>query len=83
MEDRVVAVAALDDEEPDAPIYTRPRQENAGAGVERIQMGFSGKGYGSTREFNFLTNCMKVDPNTNNQTSPISYMKLTLDTIFT
>ena len=83
VEDRVVAIAPLDDEEPDVPIRTRPRRENAGAGVERMQMDFSGKGYGSTREFNFVTNGVKVDQNTNDQSNHTSYMNLALNTIFT
>ena len=82
-EDEVVAIAPLDDEEPDVPIRTRPRRENAGAGVERMQMDFSGKGYGSTREFNFVTNGVKVDQNTNDQSNHTSYMNLALNTIFT
>ena len=39
--------------------YSRPRRENAGAGVERMQMGFDRKSYGTKRtkrQYNFLTN---------------------------
>ena len=46
-------------------------------------MDFSNKGYGSTREFNFVTNGVKVDPNTNDRSNHTSYMKLALDIIFT
>ena len=41
----------------DVPMtYDRPRRANAGAGVERLQMDFSGKGYQAKREFNLITN---------------------------
>ena len=52
MEETVVAVAALDDVKGEVATNTRPRQTHAGAGVERIQMDLSVKGYGAKREFN-------------------------------
>ena len=51
--------SAIDDVEGEVATNTRPRQTNAGAGVERIQMDFSGKGYGAKREFNFVLNGQK------------------------
>ena len=43
-----VVVANIDDHEPEqSATQTRPRRTNAGAGVERIQMEFTGKGYGA------------------------------------
>ena len=83
IEDRVVAIAALDDEETDVVNHTRPRRENIGAGVESMQMNFSRKGYGSKCEFNFTTNGIKVNPNTDNLANSTSYVELALDIIFT
>ena len=52
-----MVVADLDDvHEPAPTANTRPRRTNAGAGVERLQMSFSGQGYGAKREFNLVTN---------------------------
>ena len=51
-------VAALDDnnEMDTTKQHSRPRRTNAGTGVDRLQMCFEGKGYGSCREFNLITN---------------------------
>jgi len=74
-----VIVAGVDD----APaVYSRPRRLNAGAGVERLQMDFQGKGYQAKREYNFTTN------STNEGQGEVgsdveSYMKLACDVIFT
>ena len=81
MEERVIAVAPLDDVEVEAAENTRPRRLNAGAGVERIQMDFSGKGYGTKRQFNFAINGVK--PHQYSDKKEDSYMKTCLDVIFT
>ena len=60
--DEIKNVPAVVAELDDIPILdtsnstSRPRRANTGAGVERLQMDFSGKGYGARREFNFVTN---------------------------
>ena len=53
--DEPAVVADLDDL-PERESNSRPRRENAGAGVDRLQMAFAGKGYSSKREFNLVTN---------------------------
>ena len=49
---------AVDDEDvvEQSIAQDRPRRVNAGTGVERLQMNFAGKGYGSRRELNFVIN---------------------------
>ena len=51
-------VAALDDNTEIDTIQqnSRPRRTNIGSGVDRLHMCFEGKGYGSQREFNLITN---------------------------
>ena len=57
VENEEVVVADVEDNpEPSQNTSTRPRRANAGAGVERLQMGFKGKGYGARREFNLVMN---------------------------
>ena len=56
IEERLVAVAPLDDVEVETGGNRRPRRSNAGAGVKRIKMDYTGKGYGAKRQFNFVTN---------------------------
>ena len=55
---------------------------NAGAGVEIIQMDFSSKGYGAKREFNFATNCKKIN-NAQNDMSTDALLRIACDVIFT
>ena len=73
-EETEVAVATLDDVDVAVAGNTRPKQANVGAGVDRIQMDLSGKGYGAKRQFNFVTNGEIVSQNPNKQYDPISYM---------
>ena len=82
-EEREVAAVALDDVDFAVAGNTRPRRENAGAIVERIQMDFSGKGYGAKRQFNFVANGEQVSRNPNEKHDPISYMKIACDKILT
>ena len=76
-------IANIDDEdEPEQSVaQSRPRRSNAGAGVERMQMDFAGKGYGARREFNFSTNgkINKISQDVSQHT----YMQIATDTIFT
>ena len=52
-----VIVADVDD----VPVAnSRPRRANVGAGVERLQMEFQGKGYQAKREYNFTTNSVQT-----------------------
>ena len=53
-----VIVADIDDEVTNVETeqHSRPSRDNAGAGVERLQIDFHGKGYGRKEEFNFVTN---------------------------
>ena len=62
-DNEIVVGVEIDNEiEPDpSTIKSRPRRANTGAGVERIQMECSGKGYGAKREFNFATNYNKTN----------------------
>ena len=62
---------------------SRPRRANAGAGVERLQMDFQGKGYGAKREFNFTTNGTNTGAKGEVINSADSYMKLACDVVFT
>ena len=75
-------MADLDDNIDAAPGNTRPRRDNAGAGVERLQIDFSGKRYGTKREFNFVTNGehVKLEAGEHDEAS---YMKMACDVIFT
>ena len=79
-----VIVANLDDEDvaEQSIAQDRPRRVNAGTGVERLQMNFAGKGYGSRRELNFVTNgsTKKVSKKA---TSQETYMQIATDIIFT
>ena len=81
MEESLVAVAPLDDMEIKTVGSTRPKRSNSGAGVEIIQMDFSGKGYGAKRQFTLVTNGVKVHPNTTKE--EYTYMKTALDVVFT
>ena len=75
-----VTVADVDD----TPVSNdRPRRTNAGAGVERLQMDFSGKGYQAKREYNFATNSTSTEAKGEACISTDSYMKLACDVIFT
>ena len=56
--DAPVVIAELDDQT-EREGYSRPRRKNAGAVVDRMQMGFDGKVYGIKRtkmQCNFVTN---------------------------
>ena len=83
IENEEVVVAGLDDDhEPTSSVNTRPRRTNAGSGVERLQMNFSGQGYDKKREFNLTTNGIterenKVEPPQH------SLMQKACDIIFT
>ena len=77
-----VVVADLDDNIEAVPCNTRPKRVNAGAGVERLQMDFSGKEYGTKREFYFVTNGEQVKLEAREPEST-SYMKMSCDVIFT
>ena len=83
IEDEEVAVAALDDVEVTAAGNTRPRRTNAGAGVERLQMDFSGKGYGAKRQFNFVTNGEKSSRGQSTQSKQATYMSIACNVVFT
>ena len=76
-------IANIDDEEESeqSVAQSRPRRLNAGAGVERIQMEFTGKGYGARRELNFVTN-RKINK-ISQEVSQHTCMKITTDNIFT
>ena len=60
---------------------SRPRRTNAGAGVERLQMDFHGKGYQAKREYNLATNSSETKGEVGDSTD--RYMKLACDVIFT
>ena len=81
MENIVVAVAPLGDVEIETVSNTRSRRSNSGTVVERIQIDFSGKVYGSKRQLNFSTNGVKVYPNSSKKEDP--FMKISLNIIFT
>ena len=83
--DAVEAVVANidDEEEPGQSVaQSRPRRLNAGAGVERLQMDFTGKGYDARREFNFVTNG-KNNKISQEAMSQHTYMQMATDVIFT
>lgn len=77
-------VADIDDNVPSIEVEhnIRPRRANAGAGVERIQMDFHGKGYGAKREFNFLTNGDTKQTNSEHNIQD-TYMQMACNVIFT
>ena len=78
-----VVVASIDDHEPEQPTtHSRPRRTNAGAGVNRIQMDFTGKGYGAQREFHFVTNG-KTKTINREEMSQRTFMQMATDIIFT
>ena len=60
---------------------SRPRRINAGSGVDRLQMRFEGKGYGSRREFNLITNGKKETYNIHNHEYK-AYMDIACDVVF-
>eukprot|EP00555_Chaetoceros_dichaeta_P000372 CAMPEP_0198279726 /NCGR_PEP_ID=MMETSP1447-20131203/67080_1 /TAXON_ID=420782 /ORGANISM="Chaetoceros dichaeta, Strain CCMP1751" /LENGTH=424 /DNA_ID=CAMNT_0043974931 /DNA_START=1086 /DNA_END=2357 /DNA_ORIENTATION=+ len=79
-ENEEVVVADLDDvHEPAPTANTRPRRTNAGAGVERLQMSFSGQGYGAKREFNIVTNGT-TDSEKQNESTQHSLMQTAMQT---
>ena len=82
--DEEVAVADIDDviDQDEETMYTRPTRENPGVGVERIQMDFHGREYGTKREFNFVTNVTKKSE-TNVHTTQRTYIQLACNIIFT
>ena len=81
-----IVVANIDDEndpEPEQSLAeSRPRKTNAGAGVERIQMGFTGKRYGARRDFNFVINgkSKKIHKETMSQQT---YIQMATNILFT
>ena len=80
-----VVVADIDDEESGhaEPFEVgRPKRANAGAGVERLQMDFHGKGYGAKREFHFVTNGQETNAQSSDM-SQCTYMQKACDVIFT
>ena len=76
-------VAALDDnnETNITQQNSRPRRTNAGTGVDRLQMCFEGKGYGSRREFNLITNGTTETHNVHDHEHK-TYMEIACDIIF-
>ena len=66
----------------DTLVHSRPRRVNAGTGVERLRMGFSGKGYGANREFKFVMNGKKQKIKTDSDTH-YTYMQIACNVIFT
>ena len=78
------AVAELDDEPMvvDTATNSRPRRANAGAGVERLQMEFGGKGYGAKREYNMATNG-KEGGHEDNIIDTSDYMQIACNVMFT
>ena len=82
VENEEVVVADLEDNtEPSQNTSTRPRRANAGAGVERLQMGFNGKGYGAQREFNLVMN-KREEKGDLSKLSHASFMQVVCDVIF-
>ena len=78
-----VLVANIDDHEPEQPAtQTKPRRTNARTSVKRIQMEFTGKGYGAQREFHFVTNG-KTTKISGEEMSQRTYMQMATDVIFT
>ena len=79
-----VVVAKIDDDhDPEqSAAQSRPRRLNAGTGVERIQMEFTGKVYGARREVNFMTNG-KTKKMRKEAMSQHTYMQIASDIIFT
>ena len=78
-------VADLDDNlEPAPTTSSRPRRTNAGAGVERIQMDSTGKGYGTRCEFNFdlVTNGI-TESKKQEESSQHTLMQVACDAILT
>ena len=62
---------------------SRPRRNNTGKGVERLQMDFHGKGCQSKRECNFVTNSASIEAKGEAGNIADSYMKLACNVIFT
>ena len=60
-----------------------PRRANAGAGVERLQMDFHGKGYQAKQEYNFITNSASKETNGGAGDSTDTYTKLACEVVFT
>jgi hypothetical protein len=81
-DENMALVVNIDDNVDAIPSNDRPRRSNAGAGIERIQMDFSGKGYGAKREFNFITNGINTKCKVKEHDT-ISLMKIACDVIFT
>ena len=79
-----VVVANIDDnEEPEGYIaQDRPRRANAGVGIKRLQMEFTGKGYGAQREFNFVANG-ETKKMSKHETTQHTYMQMATYVIFT
>ena len=75
-----VVVADVDDGPAE---NSRPRRANAGAGFERLQMDFQGKGYEAKREYNFTSNSTNTGEKGEVINSADSYMKLACDVVFT
>ena len=82
--DEEVIVADIDDDvsttEPEQSF--RPRRANADAGVERLQMDFHGKGYGSKREIMFVLNGQKEMKKAEKDIQD-TYMQTACNVIFT
>ena len=60
----------------------RPRRANIGAGVERMQIYFRGKGYDAKRKFSFIKNGKTQKVNKEQMTQYI-YMQMAIECIFT
>ena len=82
IENEEVVVADIEDHpESTQTTNSRPRRANAGAGVERIQMDFKGKGYGARREFNLAMNNEEGRGDLN-ELSHESFMRIACDVLF-
>ena len=77
-----VVVADLDDDQEATPTNSdRPRRTNAGAGVERLQMSFSGQRYDTKREINLVINGVTKGEKQDMPSQP-SLMQVACDVIF-